>query len=904
MRKAITLVLLLLCSVLPIAASTSARSIDVEISMLKYDWYSNDTIEFSIEVSNAPFGSDLTAHYAITDLDGVVVQSGNSQFQPTGPDTQFPLPVKHFFQGSNFYFMSVEIINSDNTILANSQIPFMVFQNTIMPQISNLLAFGDSLSDMGNAKDSILNVPDVPPYWQGRFSNGPVWLEYVSQAYGVSTTVGSLTEIGDNRAFGGSQTGQGFSYLLLPNVRTKINNYLANVQSSIASNEVVSLWAGGNDFLYGTANSDTIVANMESHIRQLDAAGASEFIIPNLPPLEKTPEILGRSQSQQNTIASEVVSYNTKLATLVNDLVAELSITIHFIDAWSLFNDIVDNSEALGITNTQDSACSASATLLPLPICNSASTVASNPDDFIFFDKAHPTRVMHEFISFFAIQSIGNADTDGDLIIDDYDLCPWTNNDWTADQTGCSWEQLDDDSDGVSNGDDVCPATVLGDIVDSNGCSAAQRDSDEDGLNDAIDPCPFSEASNDHDSDGCTDDVDLDDDNDLIPDLDDACPRGEIGIHDNDLDSDGCSNTEDSDIDGDLLDNLDETIAGTDIYDEDTDGDGVIDGIDKFPLDASEWNDGDADGCGDNSDQFPFDPTECIDTDGDGYGDNYDKFPDDVSEWLDYDDDGFGDNRDACPTKFGLSLSPEGCPDRDGDGFSDNTDLFPDDIDDWADSDGDGYGDNTDLFPNDPLDWYDFDNDTYGDNTDIFPSDPAEWNDTDGDTVGDNADAFPSDPTEWLDSDGDGCGDNQDIWPDDPAECYDRDVDGIGDNQDAFPDDRAEWNDTDNDGLGDNSDQFPNDSKAKYDSDGDGIANYYDTFPDNANMDSWFDLIIRIMIFASIAGVGIIVYVRKKKADLEIDELPYQDDFSMLTQAEGRDLTTDRPTGPPPPGSF
>ena len=138
----------------------------------------------------------------------------------------------------------------------------------------------------------------------------------------------------------------------------------------------------------------------------------------------------------------------------------------------------------------------------------------------------------------------------------------------------------------------------------------------------------------------------------------------------------------------------------------------------------------------------------------------------------------------------------------------------------------------------------------------------------------------------------------------DPAECYDRDVDGIGDNQDAFPDNRAEWNDTDNDGLGDNSDQFPNDSKAKYDSDGDGIANYYDTFPDNANMDSWFDLITRIMIFASIAGVGIMVYLRKKKADLEIDKLSYQDDFSMLNQAEGSDIPHERPAGPPPPGSF
>ena len=69
-------------------------------------------------------------------------------------------------------------------------------------------------------------------------------------------------------------------------------------------------------------------------------------------------------------------------------------------------------------------------------------------------------------------------------------------------------------------------------------------------------------------------------------------------------------------------------------------------------------------------------------------------------------------------------------------------------------------------------------------------------------------------------------------------------------------------------------------------------------------MDSWFDLIIRIMIFASIAGVGIIVYVRKKKADLEIDELPYQDDFSMLAQAESSDAPFERPAGPPPPGSF
>ena len=75
----------------------------------------------------------------------------------------------------------------------------------------------------------------------------------------------------------------------------------------------------------------------------------------------------------------------------------------------------------------------------------------------------------------------------------------------------------------------------------------------------------------------------------------------------NDLDGDGCADSEDSDIDGDFLDNIAEADIGTDLYDQDTDGDGIIDGIDKFPLDPDEWLDSDLDGCGDNSDEFPYD---------------------------------------------------------------------------------------------------------------------------------------------------------------------------------------------------------------------------------------------------------------------------------------------------------
>jgi hypothetical protein len=84
---------------------------------------------------------------------------------------------------------------------------------------------------------------------------------------------------------------------------------------------------------------------------------------------------------------------------------------------------------------------------------------------------------------------------------------------------------------------------------------------------------------------------------------------------------------------------------------------------------------------------------EPVDTDGDGVIDALDVFPLDPSEWLDADDDGVGDNRDNCPdthnpdqhnSDFELAhageTTPEGTP-IDPDGLGDRCD---------ADRDGDG----------------------------------------------------------------------------------------------------------------------------------------------------------------------------------------------------------------------
>ena len=104
MRMASALVFLLVIATLPVASPTVARSIDVEISVMKYDWLSNETVELSVEISNAPFNQQFVAQYTIQDLSGNEVLIAITCSQSSGPVTQFPLLVKHFSTHLTFTF--------------------------------------------------------------------------------------------------------------------------------------------------------------------------------------------------------------------------------------------------------------------------------------------------------------------------------------------------------------------------------------------------------------------------------------------------------------------------------------------------------------------------------------------------------------------------------------------------------------------------------------------------------------------------------------------------------------------------------------------------------------------------------------------------------------------------------
>ncbi|KAJ2038974.1 hypothetical protein GGI08_008253, partial [Coemansia sp. S2] len=83
-----------------------------------------------------------------------------------------------------------------------------------------LYVFGDSLSDVGTLKQLTLGL--VPPnsYWQGRFSSGPVWNEYLAKLLDYNLY---------NKAIGGSTSDNKHSTLIdvlninIPSTQDQIN---------------------------------------------------------------------------------------------------------------------------------------------------------------------------------------------------------------------------------------------------------------------------------------------------------------------------------------------------------------------------------------------------------------------------------------------------------------------------------------------------------------------------------------------------------------------------------------------------------------------------------------------------------------------------------------------------------
>lgn len=262
------------------------------------------------------------------------------------------------------------------------------FTSSAQAGYSQIIAFGDSLSDNGNLFAMVGQPP--APYYQGRFSNGPVAVEVMAQELGLPLA---------DTAFGGARTDLGNSGSPLLNgtgVQGQVARFgqaLAAANTTADSSALYFVWAGPNDF-FSTPTADwgntaiTAAANIKADIYSLYQLGARDFFVPLMPDLGLTPSARAQDAAQPGASAyasARSAQFNSLLAASLDTINSSWDgAHVYTFDTMSFLQSAVQTLAPMGF-NVTDS-------------CFSSGTVCADPDHYIFWDGVHPTAAAHSLL--------------------------------------------------------------------------------------------------------------------------------------------------------------------------------------------------------------------------------------------------------------------------------------------------------------------------------------------------------------------------------------------------------------------------------------------------------------------------------------------------------------------------
>ncbi len=264
---------------------------------------------------------------------------------------------------------------------------------------THFYVFGNSLSDIGNYYRLSGGSPP-PPYADGRFCNGPLWVEYLAASLGMES------QPADNFAVGGATTGtlnsnDGFAGRTYPGLQDELASFLASGPVREPERALYVVEAGANDFfialavgtspatLIGNGVSNTVVA-----IQRLRQAGARFILVMNVPDLGVTPMAHGLGEGAPLMLTQLSAAYNQALDLALEQL-AQAGIPTIRLDAFAVLDRMANSPAAYGFTNVT------MAFLYAPP--------GGSPDQFLFWDPVHPTTRAHAVLAQEAIEQLIRA---------------------------------------------------------------------------------------------------------------------------------------------------------------------------------------------------------------------------------------------------------------------------------------------------------------------------------------------------------------------------------------------------------------------------------------------------------------------------------------------------------------
>jgi len=266
-----------------------------------------------------------------------------------------------------------------------------------------IVVFGDSYNDVGNIHIIAGNLGvDYPPapYYDGRFSNGPIWVEHVASSWSLPM-LPSLVPGGTDYAVGGAELLQAVTLdgaLTIPSIEDQVAYYLATHGGHADPKALYIIEGGGNDIIGLTdlseANAVKLGGNIASGlvgiVATLEAAGAKSFLVPDLLDVGQLPVTLVEpafSLFADEASAAANAGLNLQLAAYPRTG----GVTIFRIPVFHTFLDVAKAKAHFGFTNVT-TPCVLTSGLTVVSEC-------ADPDHSLWWDAEHPSEFAHGFFA-------------------------------------------------------------------------------------------------------------------------------------------------------------------------------------------------------------------------------------------------------------------------------------------------------------------------------------------------------------------------------------------------------------------------------------------------------------------------------------------------------------------------
>jgi outer membrane lipase/esterase len=270
---------------------------------------------------------------------------------------------------------------------------------------SNVIVFGNSVSDNGNVfRLTKQAYPDPKVFYQGRYSNGPIWLDQLQSKFHPSV---------EDYAYGGATTDDQLvpsisseAKIPVPSIHNQVMKLYASKQPlenhktehalhviEAANNDYIDM--AGPELNKNTTLINKCVGNVIDSVDNLYKLGARNVLVFGVAAMEQTPYFLSQSKPVQEAIEKTSTTHNT----LLKEKLAEYhkqhpDIKIYYFDFKAYMVNVISNSNKYNLKNTTASCLS-----------SDRKTQCANPTEYFFWDEFHPTTRGHELLLEYLLQS-------------------------------------------------------------------------------------------------------------------------------------------------------------------------------------------------------------------------------------------------------------------------------------------------------------------------------------------------------------------------------------------------------------------------------------------------------------------------------------------------------------------